>query len=190
MTERDGLELLNRQHIVELANGRSLVLTKLSIADFASCREQALSAYRREKIKAWTDNADLMPADVKQKWIQDAFHRASDICYEDLPRKDIRDEVTGDIISSAEYAAWWMSMTIDGQMHAIWLSLTKHASQSTMTHEDVAELFTDDSMQLDEEDVEKVAQALGELNEPKIVGNGEAPRPAGQKTRRRRRRKT
>jgi len=81
---------------------RKIAIGKLTFDDYASAKEQAAAEYKRNLIKTYTENPDLMdklPPDVKATAIQDAFLRAEQITADSLPPKMIwypqRDMTTG-----------------------------------------------------------------------------------------------
>jgi hypothetical protein len=188
---RDGIEIFGQEKAVDDASGEKLTLRPLGLSDYGSAREEALNDYRRQEIAVWSKNIDLIPEASREAWIRDAFENAAKIKYEDLPQKQIEEVDDGENSLPAmrvEYGLWWMSSTPAGMLYSLWLSAKKDPGQSSITKEEVEHRFMQNGM-LNESLLEKAAQTLGELSEPKIAGNGGAPPSAGQKRRERRRRK-
>jgi hypothetical protein len=189
MTDRDGLEIFGRQAVITDASGEQLTLHPLGLSDYSSCREEALDEYRRQQIRAWTKNADLMPDEQRTEWIREAFEKASGITYETLPSKDVEgDDSEGKHISHhVEYAMWWISSEPKGMLFALWLAAKKDPGQVNISIKQLEDRFMAGG-DLNQQVLENAAQALGDISQPKIVGNGEAPPGAGRKRRRRRQR--
>lgn len=185
MAERDGMEVLSRVRSVELSDGRRFIVSPLSVGDYISCREQSLDYYKRQELRTYTKNVDLIKeagGDVNTI-LGEAFEKAKEISYEDLPSKEV---TSSEGTQKIEYSMWWMGETPEGMMFAVWLSLRKDESQRDMTLDEVYEIFTEESQRGDLEDI---AQAVGEVTQPSLAGNGEASLDAGQKRRERRRRR-
>jgi len=181
----NGTEVFRQFTSVKLSNGKAVNLRALGIGDFANIEQEALRLYRRDMIRTWTDNVDLMPTDKANEWIHDAFTRAEKISLNDLPSKTIIQHHPDDmekpaddrrvlrVITNAPYANYWMGEEVDGQIYSIWLA-AKHDTPG-VTIADIDDLFRDDEGRLSEADLHLVAQTLGELSAPKIAGNGQAP---------------
>jgi hypothetical protein len=170
----------------KLKDGRELHFHSLSAMDYVSLSEQALREHRREKIKAWTENADMMPEDSRQEWIRDAFKRAEEITIDKLPAMRMEIPVSGNgstRTAVVPYPIWWMSETIQGKMHAAWLSMRKCPGQEAMKVADVDELFR---QHLDE--LEEAANLVGDLSTPRLPGNSSGPPVAGPEDKKERRR--
>jgi len=188
-----------RVAVFKTKDGKEIVFHSLTFSDYASASEQALAEYRRERIKAWTDNADLMPEASREAWIREAFETAQKLTVNDLPKKKVERELTfsngkpieedGEPVEKeieVEYTIWWMSKTVKGMMHMAWLSLRKDPSQQDMTPNDVDVLFRENT-----EDLEGAANIVGDLSNPTLVGNQEPPpekTEGGRKQRRKQRR--
>lgn len=185
----------------KLSTGKTVELYALSLSDYVAAREESLRRYRRERLEAWTQNYDLLDAlgeDEKQKLLRDAFDRAERLTLVDLPKMSMRlpmrqkngmvqRDKAGNIVTQVqkvEYAAWWMSETVEGRLFMTWLSM-KHGD-SSMTLEDAEQIYTDAMHEL-----ETVADMVGDISTPEL-GNLQPPtgREAmtGAKQRRKRRR--
>lgn len=178
--------------------GEKFVMSALGLKEYASGRSQALINYKREKIAGVIENVDLLPESERAAVRKMIFEEANRIEYEDLPKKvikvprkedDGKELMNGDghpvmFEQEFDYGMWWMSEHPDGMMFSLWLTMTKHPSQSTMTLQQVSDIFTESPA-----DLEAATQLTGELSEPKIGGNTEAPPGEGTETRRQRRRR-
>lgn len=191
MEERDGIEVFRRKTVIKDAEGKELTLEPLSISDYGSAREESLDYYRRQQIKTWTKNADLIPDEHRQDWIREAFEKAQKLTYEDLPRHDIkeRDADTGASVhlTDVEYALWWMSTNPKGMLYSLWLSARKDPGQHDITVGELEKRFMAGGA-LDQGVLDQAANALGGISQPRIAGNGDASPGAGQTNKRRRRR--
>ncbi len=199
-SERDGQEVFGATRTIKDAKGSSLTVKPLGLSDFASAREESLDFYRREQIKAWTSNADLMPEDSRKEWIREAFEKAAQISYEDLPEKQVieyeddehsasipKDERIIKAVHHVEYAMWWISSEFKGMLFALWLSARK--AHPELTIEEIEQRFMSGEG-VDETALNAAAQKVGKLSQAKIVGNGEAPDQPGRKRRKKRKRQT
>lgn len=198
----DGMETVaKRQASFRMKDGREITFSSLTLGDFVSAREQALQEYKREKIKTWTANLDLIPEDQRDAWVRQAFERAEEITAEGLPDKELdlpqylgngkvkRDSRNQPVFKKqkVEYAMWWMSDTAGGRLYMTWLSMRKAPGQQDMTLADADALFTESL-----DDLENAAQLVGDLSQSKLSGNSEtppAPATEGRAKRRTRRRR-
>jgi hypothetical protein len=204
VSDNDAMESVARRvvsHPLKSAK-KNITISSLGLNDFASAREQALKEYKREKITTWTENEDLIPADKRDAWIREAFDRAELLTYTDLPQKvmQIPDYIApgkprmkdGKVVlkdTKVEYAMWWMSETPNGRVYMTWLSMKKSPDQQHMSFDDADKLFIEAM-----DDLEEVAQAIGDISNPRLAKNPPAPQEQeGQKKkeriRKRRRRK-
>lgn len=173
---------VRRRATHRLPNGRTIEIHALGLADYVAARDRALQQFKRAKIETWTGNADLLPADQRERWIRDAFERAEALTIDDLPvkrmqmplrRSDgriIKDAKTGEPIlreKEVEYAAWWMSETADGRLFMTWLSIRR--GDPSFTLDDADRLFVD---AMDE--LETAANLVGDVSTP-TLGNSEPP---------------
>lgn len=177
---------------VKDANGSKITVKPLVLSDYASIREESLDFYRRERIRAWTKNEDLMPEDVRREWIKEAFERAAKLEAKDLPDRTLieyddptKDNPTITKATKLEYALWWIATQPDGMLFALWLAAKK--TMPDITLDEVEERFMDGNS-LDTEALEAAANKVGTISQSRIAGNGEAPPQAGRKRRRKRKR--
>lgn len=174
-------------------NGKEVVLCSLVLGDFASACEQALQEYRRDKIKAWTANADLMPESERTRWIREAFEKAEKITVEDLPKKAIEvadldkdgnfqhdedGEIKTKMKKGHHYVEWWMSQTVSGKLYSVWLSMRRAPGQEKVTLEEADELFTA-GLESGANALEEAAQLVGDLSRSELAKNSQTPQEAG-----------
>lgn len=191
--QRDGHEVIASVGSFTTSDGVELKIYPLTIGDFAYIRDAALSEYRRDSILVYTENIDLLPPDMRQQFMRDAFEKAQAIHHEDLPAKPVSDEAGNVVLSEAEYSLWWMSSTPVGIMTATWLSVKKGHGQESCTLEYIKERFPLDETG-NNDDLDAVGQKIGAVTNPGIAGNGEPPASPGEikkarKARRERRKK-
>lgn len=171
--------------------GKTISIGKMVFDDFASAKEQAAAEYKRNLIKTWTDNLDLLeklPPDVRATALQDAFLRAEKITADSLPPKMIwypkRDKTTGKVVVNKEErffhkeAKRWIEKggpileEIEVEYSGWWLSQTNSgkifAAWLSMKRCPGQEDWTiDDVMGIlqDEEAIESAAREIGTLSE-------------------------
>lgn len=189
-------------------SGEKIAVASLGLGDLASAQEQALQEYRRDQIKAWTENADLMPNESRAQWIREAFDRAAAITLNDLPKMDVEvaklDEqgkivvgedgkVVKNVLREQDYVDWWASQSMSGRLFVVWLSIKRVNGQEHITLEEADRLFMSSRMKgkIDESALDDAAQLVGDLTQSQLSGNLQPPpQRAGRKERRRRRRQT
>ena len=191
---------VQRRKLYPLPNGKQVEIRALGLRDYIQAREEALAQYKRERLKTYTANADLLDAKDRKQLLSDAFERVEILTLEDLPNKKmkmpvrsksgkIKRDADGEIetkIQAVEYTAWWMSDTPEGRLFMTWLSI--HKSDETFTLADADEIF-----QNAQEELENIADDVGELSGPQLGNSPSSPEdPATEKreARRRRRRRT
>lgn len=181
-----------------LQSGKTIYLSTLGFKDFASMQAQCLSEWRRDKLQFWTENADLLPADLREKKLDEAFAKAEKLTYDDLPKKlmevpsrdpetgkIMRDE-SGEIITEkrlSEYMEWWSVSTFNGILFATLRAMHHTPEQQKYTEDDADELF------LDRSELDEVHDKVGEVTKSQLdlAGNPAAPQPEGTSRRERRR---
>lgn len=183
MAEFDSLSAVSRNRKVIKIGERSIEISALTLGDIIQCRTQSLDQYRRDMIRAWTSNADLMPEDMRSAWVREAFEKAQQIEIQDLPTKSLKlpkrdaagklvKDSTGAVVMEVqpvEYAIWWATETYEGKLYSAWLSIRRGKGQEAMTLEQVDRMFsepTDEALSLAD-----VADAVGDLTQSKL-GNG------------------
>jgi hypothetical protein len=181
--------------------GRTFELMQLGIRDLVACQEECTEDYKRAHLQTYTRNVDLMPPDMREKMIGDAFLAASEIHYEGLPAKMLSfpvrdrkgvvtvDPETGRPVMEArkvEYVMWWLTETVKGKLHSAWLAMRKCQGQGSLTLADVDDVFVDSTG-----DLETTVEKVGELSMQRVLGNADAPeeaeRPPARETARQRR---
>jgi hypothetical protein len=177
---------------VDLPGGRSINVESLVYEDWASIRREALRRYKRNMISTWTDNADLLPDDIRDRKIHEAFARVEVLTADDLPKKVLtaKDlQAAGVEVKKSvdvEYSMWWMSKTPEGMMFTVWLSMRK--SDPSLTLAQTSKLFMDDNQNVDLATLTKAQDMVGDLSKPTLMGNSEAPPSEGSNGKRKRRR--
>jgi len=153
-----------RTAVQPLPDGTDLILCSFDYADWQHIKAEALSSYKRERLKTWTENVDLLPEDMRREALQDAFKRAEDVTFETLPRK----QLDGD---ECDYVSWWLSETMDGMLFAVWLSARHAPEQSGITRDDIANKFVTAHIELDQ-----AAQQVGTMSSSELAKNSPGPK--------------
>lgn len=183
----DGLQAATKRTVtVPMSTGETVTISTLTVQDFATAREQALQEFKRDRIKTWTNNLDLMPESDRSQWMRDAFERAESLTYDDLPKREMlvpqygrdgklqrRDGKPVMKLQRVEYALWWMSETFNGKLFMTWLAIKKTPGQEQFTLDDADALFMDAL-----NDLESVAQTVGDISKVQLAGKSEASGPA------------
>lgn len=175
---------VRRRKLYPLPNGEKVEIQSLGLSDYVAAREEALAQYKRNRIKTWTANVDLLPKADRQAAMTAAFQRAEETTIEDLPEKEmelpvrgkgggfVRDR-DGEMLtkkSRVEYTAWWMSDTPEGRLFMTWLSIKR--SKPDFTIEDADEIFREHMGEL-----ESIADEVGEISGPQL---GNSPEPGAE----------
>ena len=175
--------------------GREITIGSIGIKEMGSARQAALVHYKREKIEGVCKNLDLLPEDQRDAMRQEAFRDANRIEIDDLPDKTAKEplEKDGEVLKGADgnvqtqkrtfdYPTWWSSFHPDGQLFNIWQSMNKHGGEISLL--EISDIFSTSP-----EDLTEVVDIIGELSNPTLLGNGEAPQAEGPEEKRRRRRR-
>ncbi len=178
--------------------GREIAIGSIGIKEMGSSRQAALVHYKREKIEGVCRNLDLLPEDQQAEMRRKAFSDANRIEIDDLPDKTAEEPLEkdgkpleddkGNVLTKTrtfDYSAWWSSFHPDGQLFSIWQSVNKHGQE--MSLQEISDIFSTSP-----DDLSEVVDIIGELSNPTLLGNGEAPQTEGpeeKRTRRRRRRR-
>lgn len=166
------LNIVRQRQVIHLREvNRDIGIEALSIKDFAELQRQALVEYKREQLQTWTTNADLIPAELREQWIRDAFLRFEKLSAADLPQKTNADGRVQD------YVSWWLNSTASGQLHAAWLAMRKYPGQEHMTLKDADDIFTAAASEMN-----SVVDAVADMSMPKR----DPEQPEGNLTRRQR----
>ena len=190
---------VRRGKLYTLPNGKEVEIKSLGLTDYVQAREEALAQWKRERIKTWTANADLMPDDDRPGMLRDAFERAELLTIEDLPAKrmkmPVRNKDTGKLkrdkrgeaiiqIQRVEYSAWWMSETPEGRLCMTWLSIRR--SDPDFTIEDADEIFKEA-----QDELERIADDIGEISGGDLGNSPKPPEtePEATETKRQRRKR-
>lgn len=163
-------------------SGTTYELVSLQVMDWDACQDECVQRYRRAYIETYKRNVDLLPADQQATVLQDAFERATQMDYGNLPKK--KDDDGNDV----EYFLWWLGENMSGGLFCLWLSMRRAESQRAMTLDQVDGIFAKSPADL--------AEAIGivtEISMPRLAGNSQEPldngSPAAAKEKRRRRRR-
>lgn len=170
-----------------LPDGREITLYNLGPVDFSAAQEAALAYYKRQMIKTVTENVDLLPQDMRMQAIKDAYGEAQRITLAELPDQPIRvpdlaeDQETvlkdehGNVkthMKDVDYVSWWMSETVEGMIHCLWLSARKDQAQQQWTKDDIMRLFEESvSADLLSLEIDSAAQTVGRLSQSELAKN-------------------
>jgi hypothetical protein len=198
MSENDGLSVVGVTKSTPDAKDGKIVLHQLRLSDYATAREESLAWYRRDVLKTWSQNADLLP-DGKAM-LREKFEEMAAKHYHELPPMQIHEYVNDEVAwqqapedreinntHTVEYALWWMAGNPSGMLFVLWLSAKREPSQSHWTQDDVESRYIDETGAINMQALERSAQELGKLSQPSVAGNGQAPTDGGKKKRRRER---
>lgn len=153
-------ESTSRGRVVPLGDGRNIELRPMGLRDVAQLEEQALADHKRLYLETFTKNRDLMPVDLANEWLREAFQNAAAMTVDSLPLK-----MQGD--KPIPYAFWWAANTVSGMLHSVWLSVRK--ADSSIKFDDL-----DDALGTNLGRLEELANEVGELSSP-TEGNGREP---------------
>ena len=172
-----------RSRIINLPDGTPIELAQFSFRDFQLIKEEACAHYRRSLISTYTRNLDLVPEGKRGTILDEAFRRAEQIGPEDLPKRrhkmPVRNKETGALKRNPEtgelileeqdiqYAQWWSSFTLEGNLYGVWLGARKCNPAVTLDY--IQKAYLDHASELD-----AAADVMGELSEPRL-GNAAAP---------------
>lgn len=159
---------------VSLSNGENVEVRKLNLTDWATLEDEAIQAAKRSLVETYTRNLDLIPPDMRQAMVEQAFRRAEDLRADNLPTVTVKIKAADGTEQDVPlgYAHYWMGRTIRGKLTAVWLSVRKSKPQWTL--DDAANFFA-----AKEADLETVADAVGDVSRP-TLGNAEAPQGGAQ----------
>jgi hypothetical protein len=150
---------------------KQYTFSRLTLRDWGELEQAAMESYRREFLTIRLANADLMaPGDVVQ-YRQSVIEQALLLTSDDMPHKRL--QTTG---KDVEYAVWWFHDTLQGRLHAIWLSMRKNHPDLTLEQLDNA--LMDEFVRAGLSS-ESLASMVGEMSVPS-VGNSPAPQTAAQ----------
>lgn len=167
--------------------GKTWSFSRLTLRDWGKLEMAALQAYRREYLETRLQNADLLAdnGDVdgyKAKVVAEAM----ELQVADLPQKEakltkfdekgeIERDKQGDPVTvkqTVEYPMWWFNETMDGRLHAIFLSLCKLHPEVTLDTVDEIIMSQFSSAGLN---AITLADMVGEISTPS--GNSPEPSP-------------
>ncbi len=170
--------------------GKTFEVKPLTLRDLAELEQKVLRDYKDEYIATAARNIHLLPEDQQQPFLLQAMREAQRLDIADMPAKyadvpqfhpDGKPVVEdGRVVTKREevpIAQWWAANTIDGQLHAVWLSMRR--AKPGMTLEDTDELFDTD------EALSSVAGVVQEVSEP-VLPDPTSPTSAPKRVRRRR----
>lgn len=193
MSENDGLSVVGSLDLAKGADGNEIVLQPLRLSDYGAARDASLAFYRRDKLKMYAENQDLLGSALLEKKAEEL----SEVTYDQLPSMPVHeyfDDSVYDLpvdqrevkkIHNMEYALWWMASNPEGMLFMLWLSAKREPSQSRWSRGDVEGKFLSADGAIDAAKLERAAVQLGELSKPKLSGNGIAQDDGAGKKRRR-----
>lgn len=169
-TERRRDAVVTRQQVFDLPDGRQVELGSLLLQDFLQLKRRALEVYKRQMLKTWSDNADLLPAESRTEMLREAFERAEQLTYEDLPRRRIRSG------AEVDWPTWWAAEEQEGMLHSVWLSMRRCPGQEGVTLDDADQLFRKVLEQVGEAAGQRVldeaADVVGDLSSSHLLSGG------------------
>lgn len=166
--------------VTEEIGGKTFQMGVIDLKDLGQLERQALQSFRREYIKTYRDNVELLPEESRDQAVAEAFERAAMLDVESLPMRQSESQVydsdgnpkkdrKGRLITRLQkvpYAAWWIGSTFDGMLHMVWLSMKKE--KPDMTLDDAAKLITSDG---GESRLAELAATVDEISAPNLVKN-------------------
>jgi hypothetical protein len=169
-----------RMGVYPLPDGTELVLCSFNYGDWQHVKREALASYKRARIKTWTDNVDLMPEDMRQEAIREAFRRAENITVDTLPTKQVKvPDESGELQQDEmDYVSWWLSETDDGKFFALWLSARHAPGQEQITRDEIVNKLHAHPL-----DLEMAAQEVGKMSQSELAKNSSSPETGPQPTR-------
>jgi hypothetical protein len=165
-----------RTGVFPLPGGGELVLCSFTYKDWQDAKAQAMKEYKRQRIKTWTENADLLPIDMRENAIRDAFLKAEDITVDTLPRKNMKMPAKDDdgkdtlVDTEVDYVSWWLSETDEGKFFSLWLSARHAPGQETITIDEIVNRMMDNALALEE-----AAQEVGRMSQSELAKNSASP---------------
>jgi hypothetical protein len=153
--------IVQRQRTLELSPGIAVELSAFTIRDWARIEEEALAAAKRDLIKTYTANQDLLDEASRKAILSEAFQRAETLRLDNVPPVKI-DAGDGEPIE-LPFTVYWMGRTLSGLLYTVWLS-ARH-SKPELTLDDVSKYFSVHRSRLDE-----AANIVGEISRP-TLGN-------------------
>jgi len=168
--------------------GQTLELWQQDYGDFATMCREALEYWKSGYIRTFAENAKFLPENQQLAVVREAFEKAAEMSYDQLPLKDVRTPVPdgrggfvkdeqGQAITRAQrvdYMRWWMAATPEGQTQFVLLSLRKSPAQGNIALDTVSLMFRESL-----EDMLACVQKIGELSEPQILKNPVSSPPSG-----------
>lgn len=197
--------VVKRRKVETLPDGRQVEIEMLGFKDYEIIAEQACARYKRSIVQTYTENMDLVPADLKADMLKTAFERAEKITKDTLPMQEAwmpKEDADGKYVINTgpryynedsgqwtetgdpvlekrkmDYTAWWMSFTLAGKAFTTWQSVRKCNGQERFTLDEIESLFLGKP-----EELEKLAQSIGELSRPRLGNEEPAAAEAGTAT--------
>lgn len=168
--------------------GRTLELWQQDYGDFGTMCREALEYWKSGYIRTFAENAKYLPESQQLAVVREAFEKAAEMSYDQLPMKNVRVPVSngkggflkdenGQPVTRPErvdYMRWWMAATPEGQTQFVLLSIRKSPAQGNISLDTVSMMFRE-SM----EDMLTCVQKIGELSESQILKNRESSPPSG-----------
>ena len=177
----------------KLPDGTEIILCGFGLVDWSALQEAALSHYKRTMIKTVTDTLDLFEdRELRNEQLRRVYDEAKRLTIADIPGrvmpmpktngdgKELKDKY-GNIQMhdvDVDYMTWWMSETLDGKLHALWLSARKAPSQSDWSKQYISDLFeqaTDSVDEITALEIEQAAQTVGRLSQSELAANFTEP---------------
>jgi hypothetical protein len=186
--------VVRRERVVDMPDGKKMVITGLGLQDFVAARDEALRLYRRAHVQAVEDIADLIAdEDERQRRRMKAFDEAQSMTVDSLPTRvvsiPVRDRAgrpvravgkPGEYMTvqrETEYTIWWMSETPSGRLFMTWRSLRGAPGQESITLDEADTIFRDAAAQL-----QSIANEVGELSSTSLLADDATVETLGNST--------
>lgn len=195
---QDGMGRIARRRQTMQVDGRTIELSALTIGDFVEARQQALDAYRREHVRAWSVAAESLPDADRSRLLTDAVAKAAELTIDDLPNKKVQvprrsrdgqveqDQDGNPVLDThtVDYGLWWASETIEGRLFCVWLSMRACPQQADISRDEVDVIFTELA-----EELAEAADTVVQLSQPQQTAEQHPKAESRQQTAQARRQK-
>ncbi len=162
---RNLIAIARRSRLIELPDGRTAELLELTLADWAAIQDEAAQAAKRDLIATYAKNVDLLPKEMREATLLDAFKRA--------------EAITPDTVST-DRVVQWLSKSIHGKLYSVWRSL-RTSWPGGLSYDEAAIIWQHKGV-IDEERLEEAADIVADISGV-TLGNESPPpekaKPAG-----------
>lgn len=188
MSDESGMDIASHKmtaYVIQKGKfaGQTLELWQQDFGDYGTMCREALEYWKTGYIRTYAENAKVLPESQQMPIIREAFDKAAEMTYDQLPPKVVKipvpdgkggfvKDARGEAVArteSVDYVRWWMATTPEGQAQFILLSMRKSPAQSGISL-NVVNLMFRESL----EDMLTCVQKIGELSEPQILKKNES----------------